>query len=627
MGVLVRSEANYVPALRSAFQRFGIPSRFYFSSPLGDAPAVRFLRAITDALLGGWDHVATLRALRLPGSTIEFGASGDQFEFEVLARYPGAGLESLKAFAGETIVPILETLDELTPWASSKAFASTWASRMRRLRSWFRAVAIRDGCSHEAAMIWRSHAAALEGFETACDEAACALEAAAPIGLAEFWKAVETVLSSSELRVPDHRRDVVHVIDAFEARQWSLPVIFICGLLEKEFPKYQTDDAILPDAMRRSLQAQGVQVRTSMQRQSDERFLFDLAVTRAREGLFLSYPQLNVKGEANLPSFFLQRAKPYVEDIAADVRPAPTRQRATEPAPLILTDAARQQLIGGHSRIWTTAIETFLQCPFQFFAEKTLGLQGAPDKPWERLNAMVQGTVVHSTLQIARSERKRVAEVFDQVFAQACAERHVPEGYRTEAIRLELLHNLEMFEADERIGRGDQTLYEQKFTLTFNDGVVLSGKIDRIEIDSNRNATVIDYKYRSKPGVQGTKKGHEEQKCVQGGLYLLGAESLGYRPVGMVYLGLRREITFAGWMLQPYHPRVEQACDAEVLKQVMQKAREDSEHAITGIREGRIAPQPADETKCDYCSVANACRYEVAAVHRLTTITTGAAAD
>ena len=59
------------------------------------------------------------------------------------------------------------------------------------------------------------------------------------------------MLASSELRVPDHRRDVVHVIDAFEARQWSLPVVFVCGLLEKEFPKYQSEDAILPDPLRR----------------------------------------------------------------------------------------------------------------------------------------------------------------------------------------------------------------------------------------------------------------------------------------------------------------------------------------------------------------------------------------
>lgn len=620
MGVVVRSEANYVPALRSAFERFGIPSRFYFSAPLADTPAVRYLRAIIDALLSGWDHIATLRALRLPGSRVEFGVSGDRFEFEVLSRAPGTGLARLRAIAGDSITPVLDSLDALTSWTAGKAFPSTWASRLRGLRSLFRAAEMHDGCRHETAMMWRSHAAALDGFDSALDEAASVLDPATPMELKQFWEAAETVLASSELRVPDHRRDVVHVIDAFEARQWSLPVVFVCGLLEKEFPKYQTEDAILPDAVRRQLQAQGVQLRTSVQRQSDERFLFDLAVTRAREALVLSYPQLNVKGEANLPSFFLQHAKPYVEDMAADVRPTPSRSRAPEPSPYILTEAARQRLLARHAHFSPTAIENYLQCPYQFFAQRSLKLEGTPDKPWERLNALVQGNIVHKTLQIARSEHRRVADVFDEVFTSYCKEEHVPEGYRTEAIRLELLHNLELMEADEKLGRGVESRYEQEFKLHFEDGTLIKGVIDRIEVDANGSATVIDYKYRSKVGVQNTKKGHEEQKNVQGGLYLLGAESLGYRPAGMVYIGLRREVTFAGWMLPPHYPEIKQACGPEELQQVMDKAQADSELAIAAIREGRIAPGPADETKCEYCPVAHACRYEVAAMQRLTTI-------
>jgi ATP-dependent helicase/DNAse subunit B len=618
MGVLVRSEANYVPALRSAFHRFGIPSRFYFSSPLADAPAVRYLRAIMNALLSGWDHMATLRALRLPGSRIEVGATGDLFEFEVLKRAPGAGLDGLRSFAE------VDDLNALTPWMNGKAFPSTWASRMRMLRSFFRTADLQDRCTHETALLWRAHAAALDGFESACDDAASVLDPAAPIDARQFWNAAETVLASSELRVPDHRRDVVHVIDAFEARQWSLPVVFVCGLLEKEFPKYQTEDAILPDAIRRRMQAQGVQVRTSVQRQSDERFLFDLAITRAREALILSYPQLNTKGEGNLPSFFLQHAKPYTEQAAADVRPTPSRARSAEPAPLILTETARQQLLARHPRFSPTGIETYLQCPYQFFAERTLHLQGTPEKPWERLSMMVQGNIVHRSLETARREHRRVADVFEQVFAEYCLEAFVPEGYRTEAIRLELLHNLEMLEADEKLGRGVQSFYEEPFSVYLQDGTLLKGKIDRIEVDASGAATVIDYKYRSKNGVEKTKKGHEEQKFVQGGLYLLGAESLGYRPAGMVYIGLRREVTFAGWMLAPHYPEVKQACDPGTLQQVMHKARQDSEQAIASIREGRIAPLPADETRCDYCSVAHACRYEVAAMQKLTTLTVGA---
>jgi hypothetical protein len=46
MGVLVRSEATYVPALRSAFARLNIPARFYFSSALANAAAVRYLSTV-----------------------------------------------------------------------------------------------------------------------------------------------------------------------------------------------------------------------------------------------------------------------------------------------------------------------------------------------------------------------------------------------------------------------------------------------------------------------------------------------------------------------------------------------------------------------------------------------------
>ena len=618
MGVLVRNEANYVPALRSAFERFGIPSRFYFSSPLSDAPAVRYLRGIMAALLSGWDHVTTLRALRLPGSRIEFGPAGDLLEFEVLKRAPGAGLDGLRAFVE------VDDLDALTPWTSGKAFPSTWAARIRLLRTFFRATDMQDRCSHEMALMWRAHAAALDGFESACDDAASVLDPATPIDAKQFWQAAETVLASAELRVPDHRRDVVHVIDAFEARQWSLPIVFVCGLLEKEFPKYQTEDAIVPDTIRRRLQAQGIQLRTSIQRQSDERFLFDLAITRAREALVLSYPLLNTKGEGNLPSFFLQHAKPYVEEQAADVRPVPSRTRSEEPAPLILTESAREQLLAKHGRFSPTGIETYLQCPYQFFAERSLKLQGAPEKPWERLNMLVQGMIVHRTLEIARRERRRVADVFEHVFSEYCRDHYVPEGYRTEAIRLELLHNLEMLETDEKLGRSVESFYEQEFTLALEDGTLVRGKIDRMEVHANGSATVIDYKYRSPNGVQKSKKGHEDQTAVQGGLYLLGAQSLGYRPAGMVYLGLRREITFAGWMLAPHYPDIKQTCDPAVLEQVMETARQDAQQAIAAIRDGRIAPKPADEAKCDYCSVANACRYEVAAMEKLTTITVGA---
>ena len=84
-------------------------------------------------------------------------------------------------------------------------------------------------------------------------------------------------------------------------------------------------------------------------------------------------------------------------------------------------------------------------------------------------------------------------------------------------MRLELLHNLEMMEADKRLARGMTSLYEEPFTLEVEDGIFLKGKVDRIEVDSRGNATVIDYKYRSKQSTDEIKKGHRRRHPYKAG--------------------------------------------------------------------------------------------------------------
>ena len=96
-------------------------------------------------------------------------------------------------------------------------------------------------------------------------------------------------------------------------------------------------------------------------------------------------------------------------------------------------------------------------------------------------------------------------------------------------MRLELLHNLEMMETDSSLARGVTSLYEEPFSFEARRRDILKGKVDRIEVDNRGNATVIDYKYRSKLGTERRKKVTTKRRSVQGGLYLLAAERLGYR--------------------------------------------------------------------------------------------------
>jgi ATP-dependent helicase/DNAse subunit B len=282
MGIIVRAREAYVPLLRTALERFGIPAHFYFEEDAAGHAVIRFLSGAVEAMLGGWDHAATLAVMRLAPRFAESPAL-DRLDFEVRKQIPNAGLGSLKALVGEAsaLAHVLEGLERLEEMRSFTLTPADWAARLRTLRSLFRPPRPEDSAGHAMALLWRSQAAALDLFDEALNEAAQGLAPAALNGLAEFWRVVRSVLRLKPLRVEDGRRNVVHVMAAHEARQWELPVVFVCGLVEKQFPQWQGQDPFFPDAARHRLQQAGIRLRTAADLEREERALFDTAVSRA----------------------------------------------------------------------------------------------------------------------------------------------------------------------------------------------------------------------------------------------------------------------------------------------------------------------------------------------------------
>ena len=169
----------------------------------------------------------------------------------------------------------------------------------------------------------RGQAAVLKAFDEALDEASEALEAGRPMALADFWRAVKAVLRLKPLRVADGRRNVVHVLSAPEARQWVLPVVFVCGMVEKQFPQFHRQDPFFPDAARCRLNDAGIRVRTAAEFEREERALFDSAISRATLLALLSYPEFDGRGDRNLPSLFLEELQLVPEEArAVRLRPA-----------------------------------------------------------------------------------------------------------------------------------------------------------------------------------------------------------------------------------------------------------------------------------------------------------------
>ena len=91
---------------------------------------------------------------------------------------------------------------------------------------------------------------------------------------------------------------------------------------------------------------------------------------------------------------------------------------------------------------------------------------------------------------------------------------------------------------------------EQDVRFVLHPGLSIRGRIDRVDLGPGKQALVIDYKYSAGDRIREKVEESEEGQRVQAGLYLLAAEkALKLEPVGMLYCGLRKKISWSGWHL------------------------------------------------------------------------------
>ncbi|MBL8175086.1 MAG: PD-(D/E)XK nuclease family protein [Bryobacterales bacterium] len=602
IGIVLRSEHPYAAILRTTLGRFGIPARFYFPRTFDAHPVYRYLTGFLQALLSGWDYELLLPLLRMRYSPLAGTAAADAADFELRRKLPARGLP--------------EGIEPLAAWGAYEAWRglrqppSAWAGTLAGLKALIPVPAFTDQAPQEQVLEWRELLSALAAWDEALGATAAALDADSPLSLSEFTGHLIEVCPHIAISSRDQRRNVVHVLDVYEARQWDLPVVFVCGMTERSFPRYHSSHPILTDEDRLALRAFGITLRTSAERQREEAMLFETAASVAAEQLTLSYPRTNEKGEETLPSFFLpadvlpQRARPCR---------VPARwPRATLGAASIAANDLLAALKKLRARLSPTAIETYLQCPFQYFARHALKLKKPPLRPHERLDFLLQGNILHDTLAETEGSPLFVDEIFTRHFNEAVRENALPHGCLTERVRLELDANLRRFlESPPLLGAGTIAV-ENGFDLKLEDGIRITGKIDRVAQVPGRGLVVIDYKYSRRERVRARVRDHESGDLVQGGLYLWAAEKLFRQPAaGMLYCGLRGEVSWDGWHLPAFGWQdFGESADETRLREIVNTALEGSRTVAGRIAKGEIQAAPADRKKCDWCEYSDTCRVE-----------------
>lgn len=189
-----------------------------------------------------------------------------------------------------------------------------------------------DGRADEAGahrQVWADFIELLDEFVRALGDDAMRADA--------FRETLEAALSGFDLGLAPATLDQVLVGAIERSRHPSIRAALLLGFDEHHYPMRRGEDPLIGDAERDLLEGAGVEIGPSRRRRLlDERMLAYIALTRAGERLWISYPRIESDGKQVHPS-------PYLDDVCAAL-PGLAVERVGDPG--TARDPARLTRVG-----------------------------------------------------------------------------------------------------------------------------------------------------------------------------------------------------------------------------------------------------------------------------------------
>ncbi len=615
--IILRSPERYEALIREIFESLRIPHRFWLRTRLVDHGVARHFLGWLRAIEHQFPGEATLEAITSPLSPAEFGEGADCFDFALRERLPGDGLAFFRTAAKghPNQLRLLDHLGDCELWHRSRRGAPRWGKECLKLLEAVLELRppIAPG-SFQRARDWRDASAAARAVRGGIETTAALAEfEGRRLRFGVFLEALEDVLRATELSVPDQRYDVVHILPILEARQWSVPRVFVCGLAEGWFPRRHAQDFLFDDEDRQQLRARDIAVRSAADRVAEERFLYQVAVSRAVDKLVLTYPCTDDLGKPLMKSEFLAghgtaRDAEFTQLGGGDA-PNPLPPAGALPADLLATLAERNR------RFSVSGIQRFRQCPYLYFSGTTLGLRGRPVRPDDRLDAAVLGTVVHDALECWNRDRGEIGQILDRTFRQTMDRLHLGESFRTERLRLALRTDLLRFAGEQGPSMGlpaaSRGYFEQARSYRIegpDPRVEIRCRIDRFDVDAGKRCLVTDYKYARPERVRAMINEHLAGHQLQLLIYLAALEQdLGFEPSGMALCGLRGETSYDGAAVDG--PPELRPLERKNLLDLLAAARHEAASVVRAVLRGEIDVEPNDTEYCgSACAFGGVCR-------------------
>ena len=618
----------------------GIPYQISDALPLAAEPTAAALDLVVDLAASGFSRSAIVALLRSPHyhftvTRREIGALdralsdlrylGDLMRLEALSTELPTAAKPAMAAALSVARPLAPLLEPRPASAQLRTLASFFSEHSRPLAS----------DDPFAARERRARAAILDTLTSLAT--ACAAHDDPPWTIDDLAGAVRRWLET-ETFVPESSPDGVHLLDDQAARFGGFDRITIVGVIEGEWPERVRRNIFYPSNLMKAL---GWPSEKDRRAAADARFL-DLLSSASRE-IAVSVVTLDDDALVEPSSMLDEMPRARLSTISREPRPAGRVFRddaltldpvdaealpheAGEWARMRQTrsprdaDAFHGELSPPGRRAWSvSALETYLGCPFKFFAQHLLRLEEEPDDE-EVMDPRKQGQFVH--------------EVFEEFFRtwQARGEGAVTAANLDEAGELftaevdRLLERLPAAEAGlERTrllgspaaaGLGDAVLRMEaerpvavverllehrlngEFTIETAEGpriIALKGKADRVDLLADGTFRLIDYKLGWPP---------QRARALQLPIYSLCAEQELARTRGRRWaVGEALYLAFKGpRRVVPLFTNDAERAD------VLSKAQQRLADTVDAIERGEFPPTPDDVHRCETCSFTAVCR-------------------
>jgi len=502
--VILRTIGAYEAVLRSVFARFDVPVAVHERKKLKQNPLIHALMSWIRLLQNDWKREDLEAVLR--SSYFEFPPEFPEKLFEAAAeKGVHAGRKNWGLLREALPEPFCRELERLLAWQdrlgaenppeASKTLLLQFVREYRLLEK----ISAREESAREDFQAYRAFCSVMDEITFHGKQ-----KRKSAMEFSRYCESLNQAVDLTLFSVKEHGKNRAQVYDAAFAVQKEYRVVFIAGLLEKNFPKQIYEEAILKDEERRLLNQKEEYFEERLFRIGGERYFFYIAVTRAREKLYLTYPVFDLEGHELLPSFYVEEVKkclgaenvPVRKQNLGDTVPrleeacrkedffkilirglfAPDGgEGAGAAGPLVflwnacLADPEFQAVLiqirqsGRPAKIldaeilkWfrenqrgpfsASRLQEYATCPFKFFAANVLKLE--PER--KPINVLQLGTILHAVLERFFREMAREKNpggwllIRDQERAQAKAAEILEDIFREKPFRGEKKYRIEI---------------------------------------------------------------------------------------------------------------------------------------------------------------------------------------